>query len=132
MFMVLYPYDSSIISKLIFCINSIHIPKIIYNYIQKGEMPIFTRKEYSLIKTGYFNLLRETESYLEFQSKNTKHCWIIYKHSFDSSKQHPIFIYHKHTIKTEYYHKHWECYTVAQAVKSIKGHDEYVLNYNYH
>ena len=83
---------------------------------------IFTQKEYSLINSSYFRIIRETENYLEFQSKNTKHCWIIQKHSFESSKKHPIFIYHKH----------WECYTVFQAIESIKGHDKYVLDYNYH
>lgn len=93
---------------------------------------IFTRKEYALINSSYFRIIRETENYLEFQSKNTNHCWIIQKHSFESSKKHPIFIYHKHSPKTPYYHKHWECYTVTQAIESIKSHDKYVLDYNYH
>ena len=106
--------------------------RIFFIFNRRELYIIFTRKEYSLINSNYFRIIRETENYLEFQSKNTKHCWIIQKHSFESSKKHPIFIYHKHSPKVTYYHKHWECYTVFQAIESIKGHDKYVLDYNYH
>ena len=92
---------------------------------------MFTNREKRLIDNPYFSVIRETDSFIEFQSKNTKHCWIIHRHSFQSSL-YPLIIYHKHTIKTEYYHKHWTTYTVAQAISSIKNHDEYVLKYQYH
>jgi len=37
-------------------------------------------------------------------------------------------IYHKHSRKTEYYHKHWKTWSVASAVESIKQHERYVLD----
>ncbi len=91
---------------------------------------MFTREEEKLIHNGYFEIIRETDNYIEFKSKNTKHCWIIQKHLFDDSRK--IYIYHKHSIKTPYYHQHWKTYTVNKAVQSIKSHDRYVLEYAYH
>lgn len=91
--------------------------------------PIFTLAEKHQI-TSKFKLIRETEDYIEFQSYSTKHCWIIHKHHF-STLSYPILIYHKHSIKDPYYHKHWQTYSVRKAVESIIKHDEYVLVSNY-
>lgn len=62
---------------------------------------------------------------MELVSSNTRHQWIIYKNSIDSDK--PVTLYHKHTADTRYYHKHWETWSVAKAVESIKRHDAYVI-----
>lgn len=35
----------------------------------------------------------------------------------------------KDTANTMYYHKHWETWSVAKAVESIKGHDAYVIEH---
>lgn len=45
--------------------------------------------------------------------------------AIDSNKL--VTLYHKHTADTKYYHKHWETWTVAMAVESIKNHDTYVI-----
>ena len=88
-------------------------------------MLLFTNAEKRLIEKNYFIILRETEDYIEIKSKNTKHLWIIQKHSFVDDKK--IYLYHKHSEKNKYYHKHWQCYTVRQCVGSIKNHDKYVI-----
>ncbi len=85
---------------------------------------MFTQKEIRLITSPYFSVIRQTENYIEFKSKNTGHCWIIHKHSHDD--KYPVWVYHKHHQKDEYYHRHWQGYTVEQCIKSIKGHDSYV------
>ncbi len=36
-------------------------------------------------------------------------------------------IYHKHSRKTEYYHRHWKTWSVESVVESIKQHAKYVL-----
>lgn len=86
---------------------------------------MFTNKEKRLIEEGYFTIIRETERYIEFFSNNTKHCWIISKNPEAGNR--PIVIYHKHSRKQEYYHRHWKTWSVAGAVESIRRHDRYVL-----
>lgn len=86
---------------------------------------MFTKKEKRLVGEGCFTIIRETERYIEFLSNSTKHCWIIYKNLDCTDK--PIMIYHKHSRKTEYYHRHWKTWNVATAMESIKQHDRYVL-----
>ena len=93
---------------------------------------MFTKKEYTFINPEYFVLRRTTDNFIEFQSKSTKHCWIISKNPFKSENSRPVIIYHKHSPKIEYYHKHWECFTVRQAIESIKKHDDYVIKYAYY
>lgn len=86
----------------------------------------FTRKEEALIRTPYFEVIRETEQFIEVMSLNTNHCWNIFKHTFESGKH--ITLYHKHKLSDPYYHEHRNCRTVAAAVEEIMSHDEYVLN----
>lgn len=86
---------------------------------------MFTKKEKRLVGEGCFTIIRETERYIEFLSNSTKHCWIICKNPDGTDK--PVMIYHKHSRKTEYYHRHWKTWSVARAVESIKQHDRYVL-----
>lgn len=79
------------------------------------------------INKQYFNMLRVADDYIEIMSKNTKHCWIIYKtKSFIDSK--PIIIYHKHYKQVPYYHRHGVAYNDLQAIEKIMSHDEYVLS----
>lgn len=86
---------------------------------------MFTEREKQLLEGGYFTIIRDEEKYIEIRSNNTRHQWIIFKRSIDSNK--PVTLYHKHTADTKYYHKHWETWTVAMAVESIKNHDTYVI-----
>lgn len=83
-------------------------------------------KELKIIEQEYFDLIRVTDKYCEFQSKNTKHYWILFKQSFNQAKQ-SICIYHKHSLKQPFYHKHWKAHNIEQAIKSIQNHDRYVL-----
>ena len=91
---------------------------------------MFTKKEKRMIEVSYFTVIRETDKFIEFQSNNTKHQWIILKNSFDSEK--PVTIYHKHSKRIKHYHKHNETWNVNRAILIIKGHDDYVLKYAYH
>ncbi len=86
-------------------------------------------QELQSISQEYFELIRITDKYCEFQSKNTKHYWILLIQELEQKKR-PIHIYHKHSLKQPYYHKHWEAYNIKQAIKSIKNHDKYVLKFN--
>lgn len=89
---------------------------------------MFSRNEKSILSDNYFLIVREEEKFIEIMSKNTGHCWIIYKKSGVADK--PIDLYHKHTNTTQYYHKHWQTFSVKSAVDSIKKHDDFVLNKN--
>lgn len=86
---------------------------------------MFTKKELSLISDSYFSILCTSETFIELKSNNTGHCWIIQKH-FHQGKF-PIWLHHKHKQNDPYYHKHWQTFTVALAVQSIKSHDDYEL-----
>jgi len=88
---------------------------------------VFTNTEKKLIDKKYFKIVRDTEGFVEVISKNTKHCWIIQKRLSQGKRR--IYLYHKHSIKDEYYHQHNKTFTVRQAIDDIKGHDGYVLGY---
>ena len=87
---------------------------------------MFTQKEIRLLEQPYFQVIRTTETFCEIQSRNSKHCWIISKAPAQDKR--PVQLYHKHTIKTAYYHNHASAFNVEHAVKLIKGHDDYVLH----
>ena len=91
---------------------------------------MFSVLEKKLIDKNYFDVLQRTEDYIEIKSKNTKHCWVIHKHSFADKRK--IYLYHKHSMNVRFYHQHKRTFTVKQAIENIKGHDEYVLKYAYH
>lgn len=85
---------------------------------------MFSKKEKRFLKDKYFILIRDEETYIEFMSNNTSHCWIIQK-SVLSGK---IKIYHKHRISDCYYHFHYSTNTIGRAIVNIKKHDKYVLD----
>lgn len=86
---------------------------------------MFTGPEKRLLSEDYFILLREEEQYFEIESKNTKHCWRVFKNKSKNGK--PVDLYHKHKISDPWYHKHFQTITVKEAIKNIKEHDEFVL-----
>ena len=86
---------------------------------------MFTKREMKLLEDGYFYIVRIEQNYIELISYNTRHSWIIFRKPSEVDK--PITLYHKHTLATQYYHKHWETWNVAMAVDSIKHHDAYVI-----
>ena len=90
-----------------------------------GNKSVWTKEDQKKIDEKYFKVIRITDRYCEIMSLNTKHCWIICKSLLDNKR--PIILYHKHSLGHAYYHKHWEAFTISQAVGSIKNHDKYVL-----
>ena len=88
---------------------------------------MFTNKEKRLLGGGYFTIIREEENYIEVESRNTGHCWIIFKKTYDQDK--PVVLYHKHRKTDAWYHEHWRTWTVKAAVHSIKSHDSYVVSH---
>ena len=86
---------------------------------------MFTRKEHSFFNDPYFKIVREEQQYIEVQSVSTGHCWNVFKNQFELTCK--VKLYHKHKLTDQYYHEHRQCRTVAEAVKEIKEHDEYVL-----
>ena len=86
---------------------------------------MFTRKEESMLHEDYFEVIRETDQFIEVQSVNTGHCWSVMKNTFERRQE--VILYHKHRRTDEYYHKHRTCRTVKESVDQIKSHDEYVL-----
>lgn len=86
---------------------------------------MFSRKEISFFNDPYFRVIRQEEQFVEVQSLNTKHCWNIFKNQFET--KYKITLYHKHKSTDAYYHKHYQCHTVVQAIEQIKSHDDYVL-----
>lgn len=87
---------------------------------------MFTKYEKRFLRTGYFVTIREENKFLEFKSKNTQHCWMIFRRTYTDLDR-PFDIYHKHKQSDPYYHKHYQTYTIGQAIKSIKSHDAYVM-----
>ncbi len=80
----------------------------------------------SLITVNYFNIIKDVDEFLEIQSINTGHYWIIKKLPYFSFKLH-IQVYHKHSLKNPYYHKHSQHFNIEQAIHQIKEHDKYIL-----
>lgn len=88
---------------------------------------MFSKNEIRLFDKRYFNILRITheENFVEIQSKNTKDYWVIKKNVYYDDWE--IYIYHKHP-RSKYYHRHWQCHSIKQSIKSIYSHDQYRLN----
>lgn len=87
---------------------------------------MFTQKDIQLLEQPYFQVIRKTFDFYEIQSRNTRHCWIISKYPLPDPK--PVRLYHKHTIKTAYYHNHACAFHVEHAIRIIKSHDDYLLH----
>jgi len=85
----------------------------------------FTRKEMNLVTDPYFEIIKETDQFIEVKSLNTNHCWNIFKNTFEAAMV--VVLYHKHKPQDKYYHKHKIVRTVKEAVEEIKSHDAYVI-----
>lgn len=86
---------------------------------------MFTKRELNMLADPYFEVIRVDDRFVEVKSKCTGHCWNVFKNNFESRMK--IVLYHKHTEETKYYHKQRICGSVADAVKVIQDHDEYVM-----
>ena len=92
-----------------------------------GGIIIFTNKDRKLLREPYFIFLREEERFIEVKSKNTQHCWMIFKKVSPSDR--PVTLYHKHHQSDPYYHKQYATLTVKHAIQILKEHDEYILTH---
>lgn len=88
---------------------------------------MFSDREKMLLGGGYFVTIREDERFIEVKSKNTGHCWMIFKKAY--ALERPVVLYHKHSSKDAWYHEHGKVWTVLEAVRSIKMHDAYVVKH---
>ena len=87
---------------------------------------MFLKRELTLVNDKYFFIIQQTDDYIELMSNNSNHCWII-KKCGGYGKYHYL-LYHKHQREIPYYHKHWRTYSFQDSIKSIKSHDNYILN----
>ena len=85
---------------------------------------MFTKKEERMMHDPYFEVIRETDNFVEVQSGCTGHCWNVFKNTFEAGNK--ITLYHKHNRKDKWYHEHRTCRTVSEAVDQIRQHDAYV------
>lgn len=85
----------------------------------------FSKTELSLLKNDYFKVIRVEDRFVSVQSKNTGHCWMIFKKTYDPDR--PVVLHHKHSITDEWYHEHKRGWSVEEMVKEIKKHDKYVI-----
>ena len=80
---------------------------------------MFTKKQLSFLeKSNNYQVIRLTDDYIEFRSRNTWHCWIIKKEPDSVRRKYPYTVYHKHK-STDCYHRHWQAYSVEKCVESI-------------
>ena len=61
-----------------------------------------------------------------YRTKITKHMALLDNKKKIINVKYPYSIYHRHRI-TDYYHRHWQTYSLEKCVKSIIDHDNYVL-----
>lgn len=106
------------------CRNHIFILQYLYDIIALitiQEKIMFTSKEIRLCSVPYFNIIQICDIYIELQSNNTGHCWIIQKCNGT------VQLHHKRNSQDPYYHKQKRVFTVSKAIAAIMAHDEYVL-----
>ena len=63
---------------------------------------MFTRKEKNMLFDPYFEVIRETEQFIEVRSVNTGHCWSVFKNIYNAPRK--ITLYHKHKESDRYFH----------------------------
>lgn len=100
---------------------------IFQSFISNKEERItsmFSNYEKKLCADVYFSIRRIEEEYIEIQSKNTRHCWLLHK---PEGSTYPVILYHKHKSNDPYFHKQCPLFTVKRAIQIIKEHDAYVL-----
>ena len=48
---------------------------------------MFTRKEKNMLYDPYFEVIRETEQFIEVRSVNTGHCWSVFKNIYNAPRK---------------------------------------------
>lgn len=84
---------------------------------------MITKSDFSLFETGYFVPLRFCDSYIELQSINTGHCWIVQK----LRNRKGVMLHTKDDLYSTVYREHRYCCSIQDALDEIKRQDEYIL-----
>lgn len=86
---------------------------------------MFDVENLSKLDPVYFNIIVADDRDVTIQSRNTGHYW--YLHNTEYPQEGSCVIFHKHQFRHPY-HQHGRANSLRQAVKSIKGHDDYQLH----
>ncbi|SFH76347.1 hypothetical protein SAMN04487830_107114 [Pseudobutyrivibrio sp. OR37] len=89
----------------------------------KCKKNIETYNYFNEINKSYFKLIRSNNNYVELQSNNTKHYWIINAYS------NRVEILHRHSERYEYHKERWRPTSIDNAVKLIISHDIFQMNH---
>ena len=84
---------------------------------------VFTVDELKLFFDPYFRRYAWERDYLEIQSLNTGHFWLLIK---DPAAEIPVKLLHKYS-KNQPYHHQCGAASIYSAIRKIKKHDDYVL-----
>ena len=93
--------------------------------LQQKGVQMFNKEHLDKIDRNYFNVIIADDRNVTLQSRNTGHYW--YLHCTGYPTEGTCIIFHKHRFNHPY-HQHGRARTLHQAVKNIKGHDEWQMN----
>lgn len=86
---------------------------------------MFNQEHLSQIDKQYFNVIMLDGKDVTIQSRNTGHYW--YLHFAGYPTEEALVIFHKHRFSHPY-HQHGRANTLRQAIRSIQGHDKWLLS----
>ena len=86
---------------------------------------MFSKKDVEIMTLPYFEVIRESGSMYEIQSKCTGHYWAILPLTFKKNVYYKVL--HKYH-EEDNYHNQIDFLTVLDCVLEIMNHDDYVLH----
>ena len=86
---------------------------------------MFNQEHLSQIDKQYFNVIMLDGKDVTIQSRNTGHYW--YLHCAGYPTEEALVIFHKHRFSHPH-HQHGRANTLRQAIRSIQGHDKWLLS----
>ena len=95
--------------------------------LAEGNRPVFriTPGENEVLAS--YAIIRLNDELCQLRSRNTGHCWMIWKNY--NADPFRIELYHKHHRQDKYYHQQRrQVCSVRNAIRIIKEHDRYVLS----
>ena len=90
---------------------------------------MFSNEDLKCLDPKYFNIIAVNEYDVTIQSYNTGHYW--YLHNPEYPEKGTVIIFHSHHADRKgriRYHMHGRANTLRQAVRSIRGHDQWQMN----
>ena len=86
---------------------------------------MFDEESLKKIDSKYFNIILADDRDVTIQSRNTGHYWYLQCAGYPTEQA--LVIFHKHRFQHPY-HQHGRVNTLRQAIKSIQGHDKFLMN----